>query len=108
MMVGWLLLFASDHAVGMGRPNKWEQMQQAAKKLDVPIVFYGIVTDDGGAPVSNAQVEINYAHFALKYGGGIDPKEVTTDEAGRFTVSGIRGREIYLNKIYKFGSCLSG
>ena len=78
-------------------------MQQAAKKMDVPIVFYGIVTDDSGASVSNAQVQIHYAHFALNYGGGIDTKEATTDQAGRFTVSGIRGRELYLNKIYRFG-----
>jgi hypothetical protein len=103
MTVGCLLLLSPDHAAGMGRPTKLEQMRQIAKKLDVPIVFYGVVTDDGGAPVSNAQVQVHYAHFALNYGGGIDTKEETTDEAGRFTVSGIRGRELYLNKIYRLG-----
>ncbi|MBN1879430.1 hypothetical protein JW823_04900 [bacterium] len=103
ILLAVVLLLPVDHGAGIASGYKLPQIENDFQSRDRSIVFFGIVVDNNEHPVADAIVEIHYRHYSPKVTIGIDRKHITTDEAGRFTVDGIEGTELFINNISKFG-----
>jgi hypothetical protein len=85
---------------------KMNRIKEKAQQLDVEINFYGKVVDQNGDPVKAADVALGLTRFSPLVSmlfGEIKIIRVATDEQGRFSISGEKGRSIDLDKIKKEG-----
>jgi hypothetical protein len=85
---------------------KMNRIKEKAQELDVEINFYGKVVDQNGDPVKSADVALGLTRFSPLVSmlfGGIKIIHASTDEQGRFSIIGEKGRSIDLDKIKKEG-----
>ena len=85
------------------RKQSIEKIRSEVKRRDVPIKFYGLVVDQYGDPVENAEVEFNIRQYSfLKIYGTKNIKD-TTDKNGRVNLSGFKGNSLFVRDIKKQG-----
>jgi len=81
-------------------------MEEAVKRDEVPISFYGKVIDQDGQPVADAQVRISITHYSLNGplpGLGLKTIMVKTNQDGFFEIENGRGWEVNISRIVKDG-----
>lgn len=79
----------------------FEPLVTFSETLLADINFYGQVVDQYGDPVANHK--IIYNTVGAIYAEGTGPGETMTDENGRFLVSGVRARTLYIESAKKNG-----
>ncbi len=76
ILLALVLLLPVGQSAGMASRHKLRQIKKELKSRDRPIVFYGVVADDNGTPVSDAEIEIHYRHYSPKLTAGTGKKHV--------------------------------
>ncbi|MBK1815089.1 carboxypeptidase regulatory-like domain-containing protein [Luteolibacter yonseiensis] len=77
-----------SHAVAMGNGP----VQSLLDAFSTPIELYGIVTDQHGAPVPGAKIELTPVSSPLADGSSSETKvTLVTDADGKFSVTGLNG-----------------
>ncbi len=84
-------------------PELWERYLRTRKMVEediVPIEFYGKITDQNGIPVPGVKISITVS-FSLK--NKTEKIELSSDNGGLFSLTGIRGSRLYIDKFEKEG-----
>lgn len=98
-IVSGVLLFAKcNHADSISGQLKLLKMMDFRKSLDKPINYYGKVVDLQGNPIPNVSVEV---HIGQASGNKINYYSTGLD--GRFTITGIDGSELAVEKFIAQG-----
>ena len=85
--------------------HKMTRIQVKLKQEDTAIRFYGIVLDQYGQPVRDAEVRLHVQQFSLNMAslfGKVQRISAKTDPQGRFNVQDT-GRQLYVDEINKEG-----
>ena len=82
--------------------QEWRQRNKEDPKWEwkTPIAFYGRVLDQNNNPVVGAKVILSWTDLSAK---GTSLRELQTDGAGNFTLSGVTGKHLSVRSIEKAG-----
>lgn len=82
--------------------QEWRRRNKEDKKWEwkTPIAFYGRVVDQNNNPVAGAKVVVSWTDLSAT---GTSVRELHTDGAGNFTLSGERGKHLLVRSIEKVG-----
>ena len=85
-----------------GYLKKWTKL---AREGNVPMTFYGVVSDEEGRPVEGAKVEMSFSYWrTLTIGGpGVDFEMLETKKDGSFVFTGRKGFGVSVKEITKPG-----
>jgi len=88
-----------------GKVNKGNVLSLLCSKGNYPLIFYGVVVDEGNSPVEGAEVEISWLYWNILHpqGYGYDYKTLKTGKDGRFTLSGVKGYQCGIKGVLKPG-----
>lgn len=82
--------------------QEWRRRNKEDKKWEwkTPISFYGEVIDQNQQPVVGAKVTLSWTDLSA---AGTSLRELITDEAGKFSLSDVRGKHLLIRSIEKEG-----
>jgi hypothetical protein len=75
--------------------------QKHVQKINVPIKFYGKIIDEKGKPIAGAEVKYYIQQPQTMYVDSGSRASVKTNDDGRFSVSGIKGKTFLIEGIRK-------
>lgn len=80
----------------------WNEQMERDRNFEwkMPINFYGKVVDQDDRPVEGAKVTLQWTDMSAK---GTSQRTIFTDSAGRFQLTGVSGKNLGVNQIFKEG-----
>jgi hypothetical protein len=80
----------------------WNEQMERDRNFEwkMPISFYGKVIDQDNRPVEGAKVALQWTDMSAN---GTSERTIFTDSTGRFELTGVSGKNLGINHIYKEG-----